>query len=104
MASLSDLQSSGSAPRTLPIGRAPLVGRESEWRVLQDALERARAATELVFISGEPGIGKSRLLADLAREADGRLVLRGGANERQGQPPYVLFVEALRSYLDQSGL
>ena len=93
----------GAAPPALPVGRAPLVGREREWRVLLHALDRARAATELVFVSGEPGIGKSRLLADLAGAADGRLVLRGGAHERQGQPPYVLFVEAFRSYLDQAG-
>lgn len=93
----------GAAPPVLPVGRAPLVGREREWRVLLHALDRARAATELVFVSGEPGIGKSRLLADLAGAADGRLVLRGGAHERQGQPPYVLFVEAFRSYLDQAG-
>src|SRR4051794_17803774 len=103
MATPSDLPSIDAIPGILPIGRAPLVGRETEWRLLQDALGRAQAATQLVFVSGEPGIGKSRLLADLADHAGGRLVLRGGAHERQGQPPYVLFVEALRSYLDQTG-
>ena len=103
MVSREDLHSPGPSPPSLPVGRAPLVGREREWRTLLDVLERARAATELLFVSGEPGIGKSRLLADLARAADGRLVLRGGAYDCQGQPPYVLFVEAFRSYLDQAG-
>src|SRR5215212_5189581 len=102
MATPSDLQSIDPIPDELPIGRAPLIGRETERRVLQNALGRARAATQLVLISGEPGIGKSRLLADLAGHAHGWLVLRGGAHERQGQPPYVLFVEALRSYLDEA--
>src|SRR6266536_191550 len=104
MASLSDLPSPGLPGRALPIGRAPLVGRETEWRALTLALERARTTTELVFVAGEPGIGKTRLLAELARAATGFLVVRGGAYERQGQPPYVLFVEVLRSYLDQSRL
>jgi DNA-binding NarL/FixJ family response regulator len=100
MASLSDLPSPGQPGHLLPIGRLPLVGREAEWRTLKLALERARTTTELVVVAGEPGIGKTRLLAEVARAASRFLLLRGGAYERQGQPPYVLFVEVVRSYLD----
>ena len=47
--------------------RAPLVGRRREVDQLVDALERARQehATLLVTVVGVPGIGKSRLVAEL---------------------------------------
>ncbi len=53
-------------------GRAALVGRERELDMLVDALARTRAASEpqLVTLVGVPGIGKSRLVSELARIAD----------------------------------
>jgi class 3 adenylate cyclase/tetratricopeptide (TPR) repeat protein len=47
--------------------RAPLVGRKREVDQLIDAFERARQehATSLVTVVGVPGIGKSRLVAEL---------------------------------------
>jgi class 3 adenylate cyclase/tetratricopeptide (TPR) repeat protein len=54
--------------------RPPLVGREHELSVLSDALQRVRRerSPQLVTLVGVPGIGKSRLLAELFRtvEAD----------------------------------
>lgn len=42
---------------------APLIGREAELAVLRDAFEKAKTGHgQLVAISGEPGIGKSRLV------------------------------------------
>ena len=48
-----------------------LVGRVTEAELLRAALERSRGqpATELVSIIGEPGIGKSRLVDELAAHA-----------------------------------
>ena len=48
------------------------VGREAELGVLEEMLHRATEANhaELALIVGEPGIGKSRLLAELARRLD----------------------------------
>jgi tetratricopeptide (TPR) repeat protein len=44
-------------------GLTPYVGRERELRLLQDCFERAKAGQgQVVFVVGEPGIGKSRLL------------------------------------------
>src|SRR6185436_11435530 len=44
----------------------PLVGRESELELLLDRYRLARSGTgQAVMISGEPGIGKSRLVKDL---------------------------------------
>jgi len=47
--------------------QAPLVGRKREVDQLVDAFERARQehATQLVTVVGVPGIGKSRLVAEL---------------------------------------
>jgi class 3 adenylate cyclase/tetratricopeptide (TPR) repeat protein len=50
----------------------PLVGRELERRLLQDTFERTirDRSVQLVTIVGEPGVGKSRLVAELLRFAD----------------------------------
>ena len=58
--------------------RTPLVGRERERNLLADALERARTeqSVQLVTLVGVPGIGKSRLVAELFQitEADPDLI------------------------------
>ncbi len=68
--------------------RSPLVGRERERSLLADALAHARAeqSAQLVTLVGVPGIGKSRLVAELYQiaEADPDLI-----NWRQGRSlPY----------------
>ena len=53
-------------------GRAELVGRDRELDLLVGALTRSRTerSTQLVTLVGVPGIGKSRLVYELGREAD----------------------------------
>jgi class 3 adenylate cyclase/tetratricopeptide (TPR) repeat protein len=55
--------------RAEPVGRlTPLVGREHELVTLRGYLAQARQGHgRVVFVSGEPGIGKSRLLLELRR-------------------------------------
>ena len=55
-----------------------------------------------MFVSGEPGIGKTRLLADLEREADaaGCVVLAGSAAEFERELPFGVFVDAVDEYLE----
>jgi class 3 adenylate cyclase len=52
--------------------RTPLVGRERERDLLADALTRARTeqSVQLVTLVGVPGIGKSRLVAELFQITD----------------------------------
>ena len=50
-----------------PLGDRPLVGRERDLALLQVAFERcvARESCEFVTVLGEPGVGKSRLVAEM---------------------------------------
>src|SRR3954469_10907114 len=79
-----------------------LVGRASELGSLDRLLSRVgggrSASLELV---GEPGIGKTRLLAELAGRADalGYLVLAGRAGELELDLPFWVFVDALDEYV-----
>ena len=78
--------------------RTPLVSREAEYTWLSEAVERARAgAGSLLLLSGEAGVGKSRLAAEVAQKS-GVLVLRGSATSG-GAAPYGPIVAALRSRL-----
>lgn len=74
----------------------PFVGRHVELARLVDALKEASTGgTALAFVSGEPGIGKTRLLREFARRAhaDRAVVLYGRCDEHGG--PYLPVAEAL---------
>ncbi|HWP35553.1 MAG TPA: AAA family ATPase [Thermodesulfobacteriota bacterium] len=80
----------------------PLIGREAEWAGLSGALERAwQGHGQTVAIIGEAGIGKSRLLAELAAEAGrrGGRVLLGRCYELEQILPFRPWVDALGSGL-----
>ncbi len=81
---------------------APLVGREAERSALLRFLEGIfQGLGGLALLEGEAGVGKTRLLQDLAREAEwrGAQVLWGCARETQELKPYAPLVEALQSGL-----
>ena len=61
--------------------------------------EAAEGARRVVLVSGEPGIGKTRLVTELVRTAHerGSIVLWGRCDEEAGAP-YAPFAEALRQY------
>jgi len=78
-------------------------GRERELATLLDHLADASAGRgRVTFVSGEPGIGKSRLLAELAARAASRgaHVLVGRCLEGVGALPFHPFVEAVEAFLD----
>src|SRR5215467_1232911 len=77
----------------------PLVGRQPELAAVDRYL--AGEGPPVLFITGEPGIGKTRLLQESARRASacGWRVLEGGCRSRNGQEPYAPFLGALSSHL-----
>ena len=78
----------------------PLFGRAAEMAVLTGALADARSRHGgLVEVVGEPGIGKSRLVAELRAVADDVLVLTTVAEEYESATPYFPFRSLLRSAL-----
>jgi DNA-binding SARP family transcriptional activator len=80
--------------------RNRLVGRTSERALVREAVRAAAdGVTQVVCVLGEPGIGKSCLLEDLAdqvRAAGGR-VLAGRAFEAELVRPYGAWLDALRA-------
>ena len=84
----------------MPTQRSMLVQRESEIAALETALVRARAGQrQLVFITGEAGIGKTslveRFLGDL-RSQGPAMVARGQCVEHRGEAEaYMPVLEAL---------
>ena len=80
-----------------------LVGRVKELTVLRQAVEAALAgSTGLAVVEGEPGVGKSRLLEEIAVEADrrGALVVWGRCLEGDGTPSMWPWVQVVGAVLD----
>jgi DNA-binding NarL/FixJ family response regulator len=79
------------------------VGRDRESRLLGQLLDQVRTGRpRFVVVSGEPGIGKTCLLAALRAEAEQRgcLTLHGAAAEFERELPFGLIVDALDEYLE----
>lgn len=79
-----------------------LIGRQREPALLWRHFESATAGhMRVVLVSGEPGIGKTRLLDVIAAHATqkGALVLHGGASESEGIPSYLPFLEAFGQHI-----
>lgn len=80
----------------------PFVGRTSELAAFDEALDAVEGGTpRAVELTGPAGMGKSRLLAELATRADGRghLVLGGSGAELEQDLPFWVFVDALDHYV-----
>jgi class 3 adenylate cyclase len=78
----------------------PFAGRADERERLMIAWkESAEGERRVVLVSGEPGIGKTRLVSEVVREAHerGATILWGRCDEELGIP-YEPFAEALRQY------
>ncbi len=85
------------------IARGRLVGRRSELNQLRELWVRAgQGYAHLALISGEPGIGKTRLAREVMVHAQlsGAVVLTGGCYEYETSAPYLPFVEALRAWTE----
>ncbi len=77
----------------------PLVGRADQLAVLVDALAAAeQGAPSFAALTGEPGIGKSRLCGELAARAvaNGARVVVGRCSQDDGAPPLWPWRQVLR--------
>ncbi|HKN49401.1 MAG TPA: AAA family ATPase [Actinomycetota bacterium] len=78
------------------------VGREQQTEGLLELWkEAATGERRVALLAGEPGVGKTRLAAELANlvHEEGALVLAGRCDEDMGVP-YQPFVEALRHFVE----
>jgi DNA-binding SARP family transcriptional activator len=90
----------GELRETGPLKAPDLVGRKAE----RDRLFSALAETEtrrrelVVLITGDPGVGRTRLLRELISEARkrGGTVMNGRAHEAERGRPYAPWMDALR--------
>ena len=91
-----------------PVAESPFVGRDLELNQLNEAWNTARkGGAHLVLVTGEPGIGKTRLAQELGRRvrAEGHVVASARAYEAAGRLPWgpvvdLLRSKALRSHID----
>lgn len=115
-ASTSSLVTPSALPIATPrsaVAQPPLVGRETEWAMIQHwsepLLTQAQQSSQnslgatlsapILLLLGEPGIGKTRLLAELhatVRAANG-LLLWGCGFAAEMMRPYGIWIDALRS-------
>ncbi|MGH7779028.1 MAG: BREX system ATP-binding domain-containing protein [Candidatus Binataceae bacterium] len=82
-----------------------MVGRERELAALLGGLDDAASGHGRLFlISGEPGVGKTRLANEVARVADAKrmALLVGHCSEHDEAVPYLPFVEILENFGDRA--
>ena len=86
--------------RAMALGSEQIVGRAAELGALDDALDEVATGRFVSLqVVGEPGMGKTRLLRELADRADtrGHLVLVA-ARPSSDELPFWVFVDALDDY------
>src|SRR5262245_8283107 len=82
---------------------APLIGRGELLGELRGALDASlKGAFRFLALEGEPGAGKTRLLAELhgAAREHGALALAGRAAEFEQVIPFSVLVDALDGHLE----
>jgi DNA-binding CsgD family transcriptional regulator len=78
-------------------GESLLIGREAECELVDQVLEDARSdRSRALLIRGEPGIGKSSLLAYAIERATGFLVLRATGFESESEVAFSGLLQLLR--------
>jgi tetratricopeptide (TPR) repeat protein/transcriptional regulator with XRE-family HTH domain len=85
---------------TRPTQSAPLlVGRSRELSLVEQHLEED--GPPILILAGEPGLGKTRLLAEAGRRAtlQGWCVLDGGCQRRGSQHPFAPLLDAMSGFL-----
>ena len=83
---------------------AVLLGRDAERAAIDALLDGARAGDSgALVLRGGPGLGKTALLDDAARRADGLRILRATGAEAESDLPFAGLHQLLRPALDLAG-
>jgi DNA-binding winged helix-turn-helix (wHTH) protein/tetratricopeptide (TPR) repeat protein len=105
LASVREVRGAAEASTASRPQKTSLVGRERELSVLRADLDRAASGSgRLVLISGEAGIGKTRLAEEaiaMAR-ANGIAIFSGRCLDDEQAVPFLPFVEMLESIVGRS--
>jgi DNA-binding CsgD family transcriptional regulator len=90
-------------PASRPAHRAStLVSRDRERALLAESLVRAKTGRgEIVLISGEPGIGKTRLIQDFLDEQRHGATILDAVWYEDPRLPFTSFLSALRELVDE---
>jgi len=94
------------AQHALVLERPPFVGREAEWEALLACWERAGSGRgHVALVSGEAGIGKTRLVEELSQyvRQRGGWVACGRCYEYERALPYGPLADLLRAALSATG-
>jgi len=82
---------------------APMIGRRQEWALAEDRLMRARGGRgQVIAISGDAGMGKSRLLTEIVREAgaSGFTAFAGDCPALGREASYAVWIPIWRAMLE----
>jgi DNA-binding SARP family transcriptional activator/tetratricopeptide (TPR) repeat protein len=79
----------------------PIVGRTSELRICREVLDDTTRGPRALIAGGEPGIGKTRLIEEVAAlaAADGALVLWGRSPDAGPSPAFWPWLPTLRALI-----
>ena len=86
------------------IVRGRMIGREAEFdRARELWYDATNGKSQILLVSGEPGVGKTRLLREIITQSElmGAEVL-GSASYAEGGPPYSPFKQILREVLPKA--
>jgi class 3 adenylate cyclase/tetratricopeptide (TPR) repeat protein len=90
-------------PSAVPAQLTPYVGRDAERARLRRLIDDTLVGHgRLALVAGEPGVGKSRLVAEIGdvAQARGMRQLTGHCVEMSGAPPYLPYVEIIEQAIN----